>query len=144
MTFTFDRETALIPLGDGQYIIEASAVYRNPTGMMFGGWVAAIAAKAIEMHEECRSPLVSQTTTYLSGVGPGEVEVSAKLLRSGASTQFWRVELSQNGSLIIAADLVSSNRRKADLEYQTAMPDALSPENSIDMHGKNPMAPAGS
>ena len=141
MTFLFDRETALIPLDADNYTIEASDVYRNPTGMAFGGWVAAITAKAVAMHEKCSTLLVSQTTTYLAGVGPGEVAVSVKLLRSGASTQFWRVELSQNDNLAIAADIITSNRRPTELNYQLEMPTTKSPEEAVNLQEVNPMAP---
>ncbi|VAV89880.1 hypothetical protein MNBD_ALPHA04-1333, partial [hydrothermal vent metagenome] len=78
MKYEFDRETALVVLGEGQFTINASEAYRNPTGMAFGGWVAAICAKAVEMHEECRSRLISQTTTFLAGVDPGEVIISTR------------------------------------------------------------------
>ena len=88
MTFIFDRETALIAQEDGQFTIDASDVYRNPTGMAFGGWVAAIAARAVELHPDCRGPLVSQQILYMTGVGPGEVTLSVRLLRAGSSTQF--------------------------------------------------------
>ena len=141
MTFLFDRETALIPLDADNYTIEASDIYRNPTGMAFGGWVAAITAKAVVMHEARKSLIVSQSTTYLSGIGPGEVEVSVKLLKSGNSTQFWRVELLQNGNLAIAADIITSNRRHTDLDYQLQMPDTKSPEESVSLQDVNPMAP---
>ena len=142
MTFIFDRETALVAQGDGQFTIEASDVYRNPTGMAFGGWVAAIAARAVENHPECRGPLVSQQIIYMTGVGPGEVALSVKLLRAGSSTQFWRVELSQNGSLTNAADIVTSTRRPTDIDYQIAITTAKSPEESIALPSINPMAPA--
>ena len=142
MTFIFDRETALVAQGDGQFTIEASDVYRNPTGMAFGGWVAAIAARAVEIHPECRGPLVSQQIIYMTGVGPGEVKLSVKLLRAGSSTQFWRVELSQNGSLTNAADIVTSTRRPTDIDYQVEMPKAKSPEDSVSLPSVNPMAPA--
>ena len=142
MTFIFDRETALIAQDDGQFTIEASDVYRNPTGMAFGGWVAAVAAKAVEMHPECRGPLVSQQIIYMTGVGPGEVKLSVTLLRAGSSTQFWRVELSQNGSLTNAADIVTSTRRPTDIDYQVEMPEARSPEDSVSLPSVNPMAPA--
>lgn len=141
MTYLFDRETALIAVDDDNYTINASDVYRNPTGMAFGGWVAAICARAVEDHPQCASPLVSQQTTFLMGVGPGEIAVSARLLRSGASTQFWRVELSQNDKLVITADMVSSNRRPTDIEYQFERPDAKAPEDSISLPSVNPMAP---
>ena len=114
MTFIFDRETALVAQGDGQFTIEASDVYRNPTGMAFGGWVAAIAARAVEIHPECRGPLVSQQIIYMTGVGPGEVKLSVKLLRAGSSTQFWRVELSQKPTVDRSTGLAcsrSSTRR---------------------------------
>ena len=142
MTFTFDRETALIPLNDDQYTIEASEVYRNPTGMNFGGWVAAICARAVEMHPERTSPLVSQQVIYISGVGPGEVLVDVKLLRSGASTQFWRVQLIQNGAPVIAADMVTSNRRPTDLNYQLKMPEARPPEECDYLHREDSASPA--
>ena len=142
MTFLFDRETALIALEDGLFTIEASDVYRNPTGMAFGGWVAAVAARAVELHPECCGPLVSQQIIYMTGVGPGEVKLSVKLLRAGASTQFWRVELSQNGALTNAADIVTSTRRPTDIDYQVEIPDAKSPEESISLPSVNPMAPA--
>lgn len=142
MTYIFDRETALIALEDGQYTIEASDVYRNPTGMAFGGWVAAVAAQAVEMHPERRGPLVSQQIMFMTGVGPGEVRLSVTLLRAGASTQFWRVKLSQNGALTNVADIVTSTRRPTDIDYQIAIPDTKSPEESIALPSVNPMAPA--
>lgn len=130
MTFLFDRETALIPCGNGQYTIEASDVYRNPTGAAFGGWVAAVMARAVEDHPDRTSPIVSLQTTYIVGVGPGEVSVDSKLLKSGASTQFWRVELSQAGNLAIVADIVTSNRLPTELNYQIEMPKVSAPEDN--------------
>ncbi|VWX56969.1 acyl-CoA thioesterase [Sphingorhabdus sp. 109] len=141
MTYILDRETALVAQEEGQFTIAASDVYRNPTGMAFGGWVAAIAGRAVEMHPECRGPLVSQQIVYMTGVGPGEVSISVKLLRAGSSTQFWRVELSQNGSMTNAADIVTSTRRPTDIDYQVEMPATRSPEESISLPSVNPMAP---
>ncbi len=141
MTYIFDRETALVAQEEGQFTIAASDVYRNPTGMAFGGWVAAIAGRAVQMHPECRGPLVSQQIIYMTGVGPGEVSISVKLLRAGSSTQFWRVELSQNGSMTNAADIVTSTRRPTDIDYQVEMPATRSPEESISLPSVNPMAP---
>ncbi|MEW4466845.1 thioesterase family protein [Parasphingorhabdus sp. JC815] len=122
MTFVFDRETALVSRGDGSLYIEASEIYRNPTGAAFGGWVAAIMTKAVQDHEECSGPVVSVQTTFIAGVGPGEVNVTVRLLKSGASTQFWRVELSQTVGIVAVSDIVSSNRRPTDLNYQIPMP----------------------
>ena len=141
MTFQFDRETALVSLDDNRYTIEASDFYRNPTGMAFGGWVAGICARAIDMHPERSGPIVSQQTNFLSGVGPGEVEVRTSLLKSGATTQFWRVELYQNGSVTIVADIVSSTRKLTDIDYQKPRPDCKPPEDSIALPSVNPMAP---
>ena len=130
MTYLFDRETALIPCGGDHYTFEASDVYRNPTGAAFGGWVAAIMARAVENHEQRQSPIVSMQATYIAGVGPGEVNVDAKLLKAGASTQFWRVELTQAGNLAIVADIVTSNRRPVELNYQIEMPKVPAPEEN--------------
>jgi acyl-CoA thioesterase len=141
MAFIFDRETSLIALGEGRFTVEASDVYRNPTGMAFGGWVAAIAARAVELHPDCRGPLVSQQMIFMTGVGPGEVSLMVRLLRAGASTQFWRVELSQNGALTNAADIVTSTRRPTDIDYQVEMPSIKSPTDSVSLPSVNPMAP---
>lgn len=141
MTFLFDRETALIPRGDGQYTIEASDVYRNPTGAAFGGWVAAIMARAVTDHPDCVSPIVSLQATYIAGVGPGEVNVDSKLLKSGASTQFWRVQLFQAGNLVIIADIVSSNRRPVELSYQLEMPEISAPADTRMLEPAPGMAP---
>lgn len=124
MTFLFDRETALVSRGDGSLYIEASDVYRNPTGACFGGWVAAIMAKAVQCHKDCQSPIVSLQANYIAGVSPGIVDISVGLLKSGASTQFWRVELSQAGHIVVVSDIVTSNRKPTDLDYQLSMPAA--------------------
>lgn len=122
MTFMFDRETALVPRGDGSFYIESSDIYRNPTGAAFGGWVAAIMTRAVQDHEDCQSPIVSVQTTFIAGVGPGEVEVVVRLLKSGGSTQFWRVELLQAANIVAASDIVSSNRQPTAMNYQIPLP----------------------
>lgn len=141
MTFLFDQETTLVALEDGLFTIEASDIYRNPTGAAFGGWVSAIAGRAVAMHPQCSGPLVSQQMIFVTGLGAGEVRISVQLLRTGASTQFWRVELTQNGSLTNAADIVTSKRRPTDLNYQLDMPQAKSPADSASIQSVNPMAP---
>ncbi|ATW04851.1 thioesterase family protein [Sphingorhabdus sp. YGSMI21] len=142
MAYIFDRETALVAREDGLFTIQASDIYRNPTGMAFGGWISAIAGRAVEMHPDCRGPLVSQQMIFMTGVGPGEITLSVKLLRAGSTTQFWRVELLQNGSMTNAADIVTSTRRPTDIDYQVEMPTTRSPADSIALRTVNPMAPA--
>nr|WP_254306042.1 acyl-CoA thioesterase domain-containing protein [Sphingopyxis sp. BSNA05] len=110
--------------------------------MAFGGWISAIAGRAVEMHPDCRGPLVSQQMIFMTGVGPGEITLSVKLLRAGSTTQFWRVELLQNGSMTNAADIVTSTRRPTDIDYQVEMPTTRSPADSIALRTVNPMAPA--
>ncbi len=130
MTFLFDRETALVALGEGQFSIMVSDIYQNPNGSPFGGWVAAITAKAVEQHEECRSPVVSLQSTFLAGAGSGDVMISVRLLKSGASTQFWRVEINQNDLPVAVSDVVTSNRKPIDLDYQLEMPSTKLPKDS--------------
>ena len=141
MTFLFDRETALVSRGDGSLYIEASDIYRNPTGAAFGGWVAAIMTKAVQDHAELSSPIVSIQTTFIAGVGPGEVDVAVRLLKSGASTQFWRVELSQAVGIVAVSDIVSSNRRLTDLNYQIPMPATKSVSDSESLHQRKDNSP---
>ena len=131
MTFLFDRETALVPRGNGHFTINASDIYRNPNGAAFGGWVTAIMAKAVQDHENCRGPIVSLQSTFIAGGGLGEVEITASLLKSATSTQFWRVEVSQADNLIAVSDIVSSIRRPTDLNYQLSMPETKPPSDAI-------------
>ncbi|MEH6756818.1 MAG: thioesterase family protein [Parasphingorhabdus sp.] len=141
MTFIFDQETALISRSDGSFTINASNVYKNPSGAAFGGWVAVIMTKAVQGHEQCRSPIVSQQTTFIAGVEPGEVEVTARLLKSGAFTQFWRTEVSQADNIIAVSDIVSSQRRPTDLNYQIAMPEIKPPSESAILRPMKEIAP---
>lgn len=141
MTYIFDQETALQAASEGNFTIAASDIYRNPTGVAFGGWVASIAARAVELHPECSGPLVSLQMIFMAGVGPGDVMVTVRLLRAGASTQFWRVELAQNGAMTNSADIVTSHRRSTELDYQEDMPVSRSAEESVALQALNPMAP---
>ncbi|GAA0483491.1 thioesterase family protein [Parasphingorhabdus litoris] len=131
MTFLFDRETALFPREDNQFVAECREIFQNPSGAAFGGWVAAVAARAVEEHPDCAAPIVSLQMSYLSAVAPGEVDIRITLLKSGASTQFWRAELLQRGAITNTADIVTSNRKPTDIDFQLTRPDANAMENGI-------------
>ncbi len=123
MSFLFDQETALLPRGTDQFVAECREIFQNPSGAAFGGWVAAVAARAVEEHPDCAAPIVSLQMSYLSAVAPGEVEIRVSLLKSGASTQFWRAELLQRDAITNTADIVTSNRKPTDIDYQLARPE---------------------
>ncbi|MEP3227506.1 MAG: thioesterase family protein [Parasphingorhabdus sp.] len=141
MTFAFDRDTALFPSGLQNLVVECPEIYQNPSGAAFGGWVAAIAARAVEEHADCAAPIMSLQMAYLSAVSPGEVEIRVTLLKSGASTQFWRVELSQRGQITNTADIVTSNRRPSGPNYQLPRPEAKAPEDGLKLEAMPGMTP---
>lgn len=141
MTFLFDRETALFTRGTDCFIAECPEIYQNPSGAAFGGWVAAIAARAVEEHPDCAAPIVSLQMSYLSAVAPGEVEIRLSLLKSGASTQFWRAELLQRGAITNTADIVTSNRKPTSIDYQLARPETKAMVEGIKLQAMPNMTP---
>ena len=141
MTYIFDRETALTAVDSENFVCELGTAYLNPTGAAFGGWVAGIAVEAISKRGDSTCPVVSMQMSFLSGVIAGTVNVETHLLKAGSSTKFWRAEIRQNNILVATADLICSNRRQTDINYQIVMPDAPAPHQSVLLSPMPPTTP---
>lgn len=103
MTTSFDRDTAVAPLGAGRYGVVFDPgwwVARGPNG----GYVAAILTRAIraELADDTRA-LRSLTVHFLRApvAGPGEASVSIE--RSGRSLSAVSARLEQDGQLVALA-----------------------------------------
>jgi acyl-CoA thioesterase len=123
----------LTPTGANEWTIRAAPEREANTGM-FGGWTAAVLAKAALSHDEAEGTPVSITANFIARVVPGtDVRLRASLLGGGRSLKTWRSEaFDAAGALLATATLVTANRRESDRFLECAMPSAPAPE-TIDM-----------
>jgi acyl-CoA thioesterase len=94
--YDLDRETALVPLGEGRFAVDVSDCWNigdNPNG----GYLTAIALQGLRSLGRHQDP-ISVTTHFLrpgSGDCPGELSVST--IRAGRSVTTARASLVQDG-----------------------------------------------
>lgn len=124
-----DHSLGLTAAGEGQWHATADAA-REATSGMFGGWTAALLAKAALGDPRASGSLSAITVNYISRVPPG----SALTLRSaplggGRSLSHWRCELWVDGGEGVAATahIVLSNRRESDSFAELSMPQVAPP-----------------
>ncbi len=124
-----DHSLALIAAGEGQWHATADPAREANTGM-FGGWTAALLAKATLNDRRASGTLSAITVNYINRVPPG----SALTLRSaplggGKSLTHWRCDLFIDGAegVVAAAHIVLSNRRQSDRFTEMTMPEAEPP-----------------
>jgi acyl-CoA thioesterase len=129
LSTTFDRDTAVEPLGDGRYGVvfdPAWWVVRGPNG----GYLAAILVRAIraEVADDARA-LRSLTVHFLSvpAAGPGEARVTLERTGRGMSTVSARLE--QDGKPIAIAVAALAGSYPSAVAYEASrMPDVQPPE----------------
>lgn len=104
--------------------------FKNMVGP-YGGWSAAMMAKAILSSGDPELRLVSLTTDFLAGVEEGAVELDARCDRSGRSTQFWSASLRAPGAPTVANQAMGilSRGRETVSWTQGERPDAPAPED---------------
>jgi len=127
MFYQLDVATALSETGPGQYNVPVSEVYwNNPNA--FGGWISAIAIEAVLAHPEFRHHICALNLCCMTGIGDGEVDIQTTLIMARSSTDFWRVEILQNGKPAAVADVVAGAFRDTPVSYDMPMPDARPPD----------------
>ena len=135
-----DHSLGLNAAGEGQWHATADAAHEATSGM-FGGWTAALLAKAA-LGDPCASgSLNAITVNYISRVLPG----SALTLRSaplggGRSLSHWRCELWVDGveGVAATAHIVLSNRRESDRFAELAIPQVAPPATLPVFHPSGP------
>lgn len=127
MTFIFDRETRLTSAGVDQFTLINSPHYQNPFGV-FGGWVAAVQARAVEQHSDFRGPVLSIQIHYVAAPAGEQLRISVRLIRRGGKLDFWRTELFDADKLCSVADIIAGSKKDSQLNVQQPMPDVPPPE----------------
>jgi len=136
----FERDTAVVPRGDGRYVVKVDAgwnIYLGPNG----GYVAALAARALcaevdaaSAGREPREPreprqLRSFSAHFLSPPQVGEMDAEVVIERTGGSVSIASVVLGQEGSTrVIARASFAASRTGIDLDHSRP-PDVPPPED---------------
>jgi acyl-CoA thioesterase len=126
---TFDRDTAVEPLGDGRYAAEihpAWNIVRGPNG----GYLAAIVLRGLTaaVGDSERAPR-SLTIHYLAAPGPGPVELRTRVERIGGRLTTVSGRLEQDGATVaLALGAFSSSWDQALPDTAPEMPDAPGPD----------------
>lgn len=137
MNHPFDSDTALEPLGAGRWratVREHWFVESGPNG----GFLAALAARAMgEAADGERSPR-SLTLHYLRPPVVGELELSVTVERKGSSTTFTTLRFEQRGELVAHALGCSALWREGQPEWdELERPPVARPERITPLaHGK--------
>lgn len=125
-----DDSLALQSAGEGAWRAQADPAREANTGM-FGGWTAALLAKAALSDTRASGSLSAITVNYINRVPPGSaLTLRSEPLGGGKSMTHWRCELFVDGAVGVAAvaHIVLANRRESDRHTEGAMPDAPPPD----------------
>jgi acyl-CoA thioesterase len=119
----FDRDTAVVPAGDGVFDVNVDRGWWIVVGPN-GGYVAALVLRAMEAAlADPERPARSLTLHYVSPAVAGPARVHVRVERSGRSMSALSARLVQ-GERLIALGLGSFGRGRAGLEFQDhAMPE---------------------
>jgi acyl-CoA thioesterase len=139
MTRSFDSDTALEPLAPGRWrasVFEEWFVVGGPNG----GFLAALATRAMTETVAAGQPPRSLTLHYLRAPAAGEVQVSAEVQYAGRSTTFLSLRIEQDGETVALGLGCCAAWREGQPEWDDArMPQALPPDESEPM----PQPPQG-
>ena len=129
----FDRAIALEAHGnkDSSWVfgVRVHPKFKN-TDDPYGGWSAAVLARAILQCTRPGMELVSITTDFLSAAPDGPLHVTVHSDRSGRGTEFWRAGLAAEGGDVLfnRATAVVGRRRETTEWVQDDCPEAPPPE----------------
>tara|TARA_R110002051_G_scaffold32382_1_gene72821 strand:+ start:137095 stop:137910 length:816 start_codon:yes stop_codon:yes gene_type:complete len=132
----FDQSTALErAAGEGadvRFTGAATPHFKNIIGP-YGGWSAAILAKAMIEAAGPEMELVSITTDFLAGAREGPVTLDVVCDRGGKNTQFWHVDLTAAGDAGPSnrAMGILSRRRETVAWTEGERPEAPAPEDCV-------------
>src|SRR5262245_45217177 len=127
----FDRDTAVVALGDGRYggrMDRGWWIERGPNG----GYVAAVILRALTMavDDPARSPR-SFTVHFLAPPDEGPVEVVTVIERSGRQLTFASGRLLQGGRRLAVAQAVFSRPVRAP-EFDDTRPPSIPPPEELE------------
>ncbi len=145
MTYKFDDAIALKRVGSRGFTAVSDPLFWNHDSV-FGGWLAAVAAAAIEQSEGFRGTIMSLGISIITAIKEGESEIRTTLLSSKSRTDFWRVEIIYNDRIAATADIIARlpKNRASDQDgpnYQAQMPIVKSPGELSPIMPVPPMTP---
>jgi acyl-CoA thioesterase len=108
---------------------------------MFGGWITAIALRAIVESAEGDGQPSAITVNFVDPIPPSsEVTIRTRRLGGSRSVSHWLAELATVGADAPAAiaTAVMATRRESDGHVQPTMPDAPDPEILEEFHAPGP------
>lgn len=130
MPHSFDRDTAVAPLGDGAYEAVCSPEWNTPVGGPNGGYVAAIAARAVI--EEIADPGRALRSLHLQFLRPprtGEpLRVLVRIERVGRTVTNVSLRAEQEGKLVILGMALAATDREDSPEFSTPPPAMPAPD----------------
>lgn len=124
---TFDQAMTLAPAGDGIWDGTTADRYWNFAGP-FGGYLAALALKAVMADARRLGPPVAQTVNYCGALAKGAFRIATTLERGGKATQHWTVRILQDGQVVTTSSIVCANRRETFQHGVTDRPSVAPPE----------------
>ena len=122
-----DLATALERRADGVLEGHTADAYWNFAGP-FGGYIAALLARAVMDDPRRLGPIVAQTVNFCGALAKGRFEIAVSLDRGGKATQHWSLRMSQEGAVTATASLVCANRRETFAHTAAAPPDVPLPQ----------------
>lgn len=135
----FDTDTALEPIGDGLWrgVVDPSwFVVSGPNG----GFVAALAARAIELRSE--RPPRSLTLHYLEAPVEGPIDVATTIERDGRTTASLSLRMTQEGKTVALGLAACAQPREDQPEWHDAvMPELPAPEDCEEFPLDHPRTP---
>ncbi|WOE76424.1 thioesterase family protein [Alterisphingorhabdus coralli] len=142
--YALDKALALEPMSDGDsptWRARVTTDYCNTPKAAFGGWINALAVHAVMQHADFRGTLQTMQTSFMGGVAEGDVVLTVSHLAKRARTDFWRVDMVQEGAVMVTVNLVSGLPRDSDLTIQIEKPDAPPIEDSQPLVPAPPLTP---
>ena len=137
---TYETSIELRPVVDNLWVGEADPAYGHLGGNgRFGGWTAGVLLKAAMMEPGERGDPLSLTVLFTESIGDGPIEVSTRLLRSGARLQFWRSEIAQRGKLCAHAQATFGVRRETTAWTDAVMPTVAPPKSPEQVESLPPL-----
>lgn len=101
-TATLAELTAVTPAGDGHYRASAGPESEIPGGLVNGGFLLAVAARALAAETGVPHP-VTITGHFLTAVRPGDLAIDVELLRHGRHATARALVRNDAGQVVLAA-----------------------------------------
>jgi acyl-CoA thioesterase len=124
MRYSFDKATELKYLSEGVHTFGPNKEYWN-FNSAFGGWMAAIMAKALKLHSGYRGEIVAQHIQFISAVKAEKLYVIVTRREKKRQADFWSVmisDASENGRPLAIAEIATNVRKDSELSYCADMP----------------------